>query len=50
MKKFCEFLRQHTMEIINLKNNKMLLTKEQQGSYESAKTCYIVKKIQMFVR
>ena len=33
------------MEIINLKNNKMLLTKEQQGSYESAKTCYIVKKI-----
>ena len=33
------------MKIINLKNNKMkLLTKEQQGSYENAKPCNIVKK------
>ena len=31
MKKFCEFLRQHTMKMINFKKEKMkLLTKEQQ--------------------
>ena len=39
MKKFCEFLREHTMKIINLKKKKKrkLLTKEQQESYENAK-------------
>ena len=32
-KKFCEFLREHAMNIINFKKNKMkLLTKEQQES------------------
>ena len=34
MKKFCEYLREHTMEIINLKKKKVkLLTKQQQESY-----------------
>ena len=45
MKKFCESLREHPMQIINFKKKKMkLLTKEQQESYENAKTCYICKK------
>ena len=45
MKKFCEFLREHGMETINLKKKKMKsLTKEQQELYESAKICYICKK------
>ena len=36
MKKFCEFLREHTMKIINFKKKIMkLLTKEQQESYEN---------------
>ena len=40
MKKFCQFLREHAMEIINFKKNKMkLLAKEQQESYENAKIC-----------
>ena len=44
MKRFCEFLRQHAMKIINLKKKKMkLLTKEQQESYENAKISYICK-------
>ena len=45
MKKFCEFLREHTMKIINFKKKKMnLLTKEQQESYEDAKICHICQK------
>ena len=42
MKKFCEYLREHTMKLINLKKKKMkLLTKEHHESYENAKICYI---------
>ena len=42
MKKFCQSLREHTMEIINLKKKTMrLLIKEQLESYENAKFCYI---------
>ena len=45
MKKFCEFLREHTMKIINFKKIKVkLLTKKQQESYDSAKICYICKE------
>ena len=45
MKKFCEFLREHAMKIINLNRKKMeLLTKEWQESYESAKICFICKE------
>ena len=45
LKRSCEFLRGHTMKIINFKNKKMkLLTKEQQESYENAKICYICKE------
>ena len=45
MKKFCEYLREHTMKLINLKKKKMkLLTKEQHESYENAKICYICKE------
>ena len=34
MKNFCEFLRQHEMEIISFKKKEIkLLTKEQQESY-----------------
>ena len=42
MKKFQESLREHGMKKINFKKKKTkLLTKEQQESYENAKTCYI---------
>ena len=45
MKTFCEFLREHAIKIINFeKKYMMLLTKEQQKSYENAKICYICKK------
>ena len=45
MKKFCEFLREHQMRIINFKKKKMkLLTKEQQKLNENAKICYICKE------
>ena len=45
MKKFCEFLREHAIKMINFKKQKMkLLTKEQQESYQNAKICYICKK------
>ena len=38
MKKFCEFLRKHTMKSINFKKRKMkLLTKEEQNQYENGK-------------
>ena len=44
-KRFCEFLKEHTMKIINSKEKKMkLLTKEQHESYENAKICYIYKE------
>ena len=43
MKKFCEFLREHTIKTINLKKTK-LLTKEQEELYENAKVCYICKE------
>ena len=46
MKKFCESLREHAMEIINFKRKKVKLsTKEQQESYKNTKICYICKKI-----
>ena len=36
MKKFCEFIREHAMKIINFEKKKMkLLTKEHQKSYEN---------------
>ena len=45
MKRFCEFLREHAMIIINFKKKKMkLLTKEQQKSYANATIYYICKK------
>ena len=45
MKKFCESLREHAMEIINFKKEKMqLLTNEQQKSYENVKICYICRE------
>ena len=34
MKRCFEFIREHTMKIIDFKKKKMLLTKEQQESYE----------------
>ena len=46
MQNFCEFLREHAMQIINFKKKKFrLLTKEQQESYENVKICYICKEI-----
>ena len=42
IKKFCESLREHAVEIINSKKMK-LSAKEQQESYENAKICYICK-------
>ena len=45
MKKCCECLREHAMNIINFKKKKIkLLTKEQQESYKNAKICYICKE------
>ena len=45
MKKFCEFLREHAVKIINFKKKKLkLLTKEQKESYENAKICCICKE------
>ena len=45
MKKFCEFLREHEMKIINSKKKKMkLLTKDKHGLRENAKICYICKE------
>ena len=46
MKKFCESLREHAMEIINFKKKKMkLLTNKQLKSYENAKIYYICKEM-----
>ena len=45
MKRFCEFLRGHSMKRINFKKKKMkLLTKEKQESYGNSKICYICKE------
>ena len=45
MKKSCEYLTEHVMNIINFKKKKMkLLTKEQQESNQNAKICYICKE------
>ena len=45
MKKSCEYLREHVMNIINFKKKKMkLLTKEHHESNENAKICYICKE------
>ena len=45
MKKFCEYLREDAMKIINFKKKKMeLLTKVQLELYENAKICYICKE------
>ena len=45
MKKFCEFLRDYTMKIINFKKKNMkLLRKEQQESCENAKVCRICRE------
>ena len=45
MKKFCKFLREHAVRIINFKKKKMnLLTKEQEESNENAKICYTCKE------
>ena len=45
MEKFCESLREHTINLINFKKKRMkLLTKEQHQSYENTKTCYIYKE------
>ena len=44
MKKFCESLREHTMDIINFKKKKNNLLKEQQESYKNATICSICKE------
>ena len=45
MKNFCDFLREHAMEIIHFKKKKMkLLTIEHQEPYENSKVCYICNK------
>ena len=45
MKKFCESLRERTINIINFKKKKMkLLTNEQQELYKNAKICYVCKE------
>ena len=45
MKRFCEFLREYAIKIINFKKKKIkLLKKELKESYENAKFYYICKK------
>ena len=45
MKKLCESLRDHAVKLINSKKLKIvLLTKEQQESYENVKIFYICKE------
>ena len=45
MKKFYKSLKKHATETVNFKKKKMKLwTKEQQESYEGAKTCYICRE------
>ena len=45
MKNFCESLREHTKNIIDFKNRKMLpLTKAELKSHQDVKVCYICGK------
>ena len=45
MKKCCEYLREHAIEITNLKKQRMKsLTNEQKKWYQNAKMCYICKE------
>ena len=45
IRKYCDFLRQHTMRIINFKRKTLkLLTNEQQEWYKNAKVYYICKE------
>ena len=44
MKKFCEFLREHAMKIINFKKKKKFSTKEQKKLYEMQKSVIFVEK------
>ena len=45
MKKYFEFLREHTIKIFNFRKKIIkLLTTEQQESYENSKICYICKE------
>ena len=46
LKKFCEFLREHAIKIINFKKKKKMkiLAEEKQKSYKDAKVCYICQK------
>ena len=45
MKRFCESLRENTLELTNFEKIKiLLLTSEQQESHENAKSCYICKE------
>ena len=45
MNKFCESLREQAIKMISFKKKNMkLLTKEQQGSYENTKICYICQE------
>ena len=44
MEKFCKDLREHTIKIINYEEKEMiLLTDEENKSYEKHKVCYICK-------
>ena len=53
IKKFCQYLREHAMKIINFKKKKLkLLAKEQQESYENAKlyiTIYMLYYINRYI-
>ena len=43
--KVCKSLREHALEIISFKKEKLkLITKEQQKSYKNGKNCYIWKE------
>ena len=45
MKKFCESLRELTMQLINFEKKTMkLITNKQQKSYENVNICYICKE------
>ena len=45
MKKFCVYLREHILKMIDFKKkNIKLLTKEEQESYENAKICCICEE------
>ena len=44
MKKFCEFSREHKKKIIDFKQEKTTLAKEQHEWNENAKICYICKE------